>query len=231
MKLLSDIRRSHCEAFVKYLEKTNRSPKTIREYVAACKWIIGRLEEDAGIIRSPWTGVVLPESNPTERDVFSMDELSLIMEGLQHDVFCRPLFVIAANSGMTEGDICTLKWSEIDFRGGMIRRTRRKTGVQILLPLLPELANYLRSIPKLGEYVLPEHARRYLENRTSVSRAVKRFLESLGIKTCVEGKLKRVSVKDLHSMRHIFCYNAKKAGIPESTIQKMVGHAVLEIRG
>lgn len=229
VKLLSEIRRSHCEAFVKYLQDTDRSPKTIREYVAACKWIIGRLEEDAGIIRSPWTGVVLPESNPTTREVFTMDELAAIWDGLQNDPFCKPLFIIAANSGMTEGDICTLKWSEIDFRGGMIRRTRRKTGVQILLPLLPELANYLRSIPKIGEYVLPEHARRYLANRTSVSRHVKNFLESIGIKTCVQGKLQRVSVKDLHSMRHIFCYRAKKAGIPESTIQKMVGHAVLEM--
>jgi len=226
---LNDIRRSHCEAFVRHLAESNRSPKTIREYVASCKWVLSRLEEDAGLVRSPWSGVVLPESNPTHRDVFTMDELKLIWDGLQDDPFCKPLFIIAANSGLTEGDICTLKWSDIDFLGGMIRRVRRKTGVQILLPLLPELARYLESIPRTDEYVLPEHARMYLGSRTSVSRAVKRFLESVGIETCVQGGIHRVSVKDLHSMRHVFCYRAKKAGIPESTIQKMVGHAVLEM--
>ena len=28
-------------------------------------------------------------------------------------------------------------------------------------------------------------------------------------------------------MRHVFCYRAKRAGIPESIIKKFVGHAVL----
>jgi len=229
VKLLADIRRSHCEAFVKFLVDAKRSPKTIKEYVAACKWVMGRLEEDAGLVRSPWSGVILPASDPTAREVFTMDELKLIGDGLQNDPFCLPLFVIAANSGLTEGDICTLKWSEIDFSGGMIRRTRRKTGADILLPILPGLASFLRTIPHISEYVLPEHARMYLNNRTSVSRAVKRFLEGLGIETCVDGGLRRVSVKDLHSMRHVFCYQAKKAGVPEDLIAKMVGHKVLEM--
>ena len=36
-----------------------------------------------------------------------------------------------------------------------------------------------------------------------------------------------VSIKDLHSMLHVFCYRAKRAGIPESIIAKFVGHKVL----
>ena len=257
IKELSAVRRTHCEAYVSRLEKKGRfvkesdytmphkkngepvhikwsidhiSPKTIREIVCVCKWVFSRLEEDAGITRNPWNGVVLPAMEPVAREVFSMDELKLIWDGLQLDPFCKPLFVIAANSGMTEGDICTLKWSEIDFIGGMIRRIRRKTGQQIVLPLLPELANYLKNIPRFGEYVLPEHARRYLENQSNISYYVKQFLDRLGIQTQkkIPGR-KAVSVKDLHSLRHIFCYRAKKAGIPESTIQRMVGHAVLEM--
>lgn len=234
---LSDIRRSHCEAYVRrlvdegrFLEPKRISPKTIKEIASACKWVLSRLEEDAGLLHNPWVGVVLPAPDPVEREVFSMDELALIWDGLQRDTFCLPLFVIAANTGLTEGDICTLKWSEVDFFGGMLRRVRRKTGVGIDCPLLPELANYLRSLPRTGEYVLPEHARMYLGNSPSVSRKVKKFLEDLGIVTTVERPgMKAVSVKDLHSLRHLFAYRAKKYGIPESTIQKMVGHAVLEM--
>jgi integrase len=138
--------------------------------------------------------------------------------------------VIAANSGLTEGDICTLKWSEIDFAGRMIRRTRRKTGAEIILPLIPELAAYLSTLPRTSEYVLPEHAERYLKRRTSVPGKVKRFLESLGIKTTVSRDgIRNVSVKDLHSLRHIFCYRAKKAGVPEDLIAKMVGHKIVEM--
>ena len=233
---LSGIRRSHCEAYVRSLVDNGRfldpgpiSPKTVREIVAACKWVLSRLDEDAGLLSNPWSGVVLPAPDPTAREVFTMDELSVIWEGLARDTFCLPLFIVAANSGMTEGDICTLRWEEIDFIGEMIRRVRRKTGADITLPLLPELARYLQSIPRTDEYVFPEHARMYLNARPSVPRRVKRFLESLGIRTTVERNGRKVSVKDLHSMRHLFAYRAKKAGIPESTIQKMVGHKVLEM--
>lgn len=237
VKDLSALRRSHCEQYVRRLVDEGRflypkliSPKTVKEIVAACKWVISRLEEDAGVFRNPWTGVILPAPDPVKREVFTLDELKLIWDGLARDTFCLPLFIIAANSGLTEGDICTLKWSDIDFIGGMLRRDRNKTGVPIVLPLLPELARYLASLPRTDEYVLPKHASMYLSNRPSVSWRVKRFLEDLGIKTTIERPgMKAVSVKDLHSLRHLFAYRAKRAGIPESTIQKMVGHAVLEM--
>lgn len=259
---LAAIRKAHCEAYVAYLMEHGRfireiaytrkygrrrrrdtdvaytrrivgiGGKTIREIVTTCRWVMTRLEEDAGIARNPWVGVVIPASTAIDRDVFTSDELALIWQGLQTEDFLRPLFVIAANSGLTEGDICTLKWSDVDFLSSMIRRRRRKTGVEIVLPLLPELAAYLRSLPRTSEYILPEHAERYLttSKRGVISHRIKRFLEDLGIKTTVERQgYKAVSVKDLHSLRHIFCYRAKKAGIPESTIQRMVGHAVLEM--
>lgn len=234
---LSAIRRSHCEEYVRrlsdegrFLEPKRISPKTIREIASACKWVLTRLEEDAGVLHNPWNGVVLPAPDSVKREVFTMDELNLIWNNLARDTFCLPLFVIAANSGLTEGDICTLKWADLDFAGGMLRRDRNKTGIPIVLPLLPELARYLASLPRTDEYVLPKHAAMYLSNRTSVSYRVKQFLEGLGIKTTLERPgMQAVSVKDLHSMRHLFAYRAKKAGIPESTIQKMVGHAVLEM--
>ncbi len=251
---LSSVRKSHCEAYVSYLMRNGRfvreknfkpsrsgithgtwtvptiSPKTIREIVCVCKGVFTKLEEDAGLSRNPWTGVVLPENTPTERELFSKDELKLIWDGLQSNSFCRPLFIIAANSGLTEGDICTLKWSDVDFLGGMIRRTRRKTGAQILLPLLPELVAYLKSLPRTGEYVLPEHAELYLSHQALVSARVKGFLDNLGIESRrTEPGRKAVSVKDLHSMRHIFCYRARKAGIPEHVIAKYVGHKVVEM--
>jgi len=237
---LAQIKKSHCEEYLTKLIQRGKddgekklSPSTIRNHVVACKWVISRVEEDAGIMRNPFSGIVLPEPDHISREVFTMDELNLIWNGLQTDDFLRPLFIIAANSGLTEGDICTLKWSDIDFTASMIRKKRRKTGVDILLPLLPELANYLMTFPRTSEYILPEHAQLYLGKahmRNSISNRIIKFLEGLGIKTKLEREgMKAVSIKDLHSMRHIFCYRAKKAGISETLIQRMVGHAVLEM--
>lgn len=253
---LSAVRRCHCEAYVSYLVNNGRfnkevrhnitvgkkrkkvkeisytrnyllSPKTVKEIVGVCRWVFGKLSEDAGVVGDPWKDVVLPQKDPVDREIFTHDELQLIWEGIQHDDFCYPLFLVAANSGMTEGDICTLEWSEVDWAANCIRRDRRKTGADIILPLLPQLAEYLASLPRTGEYIFPEHAEIYLDikQRSKVSSRVVKFLQGLGIKTTKEIPGRRaVSVKDLHSMRHVFCYRASRAGIPRSSIAKMVGH-------
>ena len=251
---IADVRRPHCEEYVSHLVEHGRfikdvrygipvkrgtkevsyrreyglSPKTIRVIVGVCRWVFRRVAEDAGIVSDPWEGIQLPEPAPIDREIFSPSELRLIWNGIQSDAFCYPLFVVAANSGMTEGDICTLKWSEIEWGTGYIRRKRRKTGADIRLPLLPELSEYLQSLPRLGEYVFPDHAELYLRTPSAVSERVKSFLHGLGLVTTVEIPGRRsVSIKDLHSMRHVFCYRAKRAGIPESVIAKFVGHKVL----
>ena len=43
-----------------------------------------------------------------------------------------------------------------------------------------------------------------------------------------EGR-RAISVKDLHSMRHVFCYYAGQAGMPLSTVQSIVGHMTPEM--
>ena len=251
---LNHVRRAHCEAYVSYLVKNGRfvrevsyaqkrrrksisvayvrkysiGPKTIRETVSVCRRVFSLLEEDAGLVHNPWNGVILPIQDPVEREIFTPAELKLIWDGIQDNTFCYPLFMVAANSGMTEGDICTLRWDEIEWGSGCIRRKRRKTGTDIRLPLLPQLADYLRGIPRTGEYVFPEHAEMYLRQSSDVSERVKDFLNGLGLVTTVRLPGRRaVSVKDLHSMRHVFCYRAKRAGIPESVIAKFVGHKVI----
>ena len=77
-----------------------------------------------------------------------------------------------------------------------------------------------------SEYVFPKHAAMYLANSDGVSYRVKKFLEGLGIQTTrtPEGRTRAISVKDLHSCRHTFCYYAGLAGIPLAIVQAIVGH-------
>lgn len=101
-------------------------------------------------------------------------------------IFCRPLFLVAAVTGLTEGDICTLKWSEISWATRMIFRKRRKTQADLAIPILSTLEHYLRSLPRESEYVFPLHAEMYLKDASLISYRIKRFLEGLNIKTVKE---------------------------------------------
>ena len=105
-------------------------------------------------------------------------------------------------TALREGDICTLKWENIDFQDNVIRRRMNKTGNLVEIPIMNDLREYLLTQPSRGdsEYVFPGHARMYLDNPTGISYRIKQFLEGIGIKTTrkPEGRERSVSVKDLH---------------------------------
>ena len=95
------------------------------------------------------------------------------------------------------------------------------------IPISDQLYSLLASTSRTESvYVFPKHAEMYLSNPDGVSYRVKKFLEGLGIQTTKkpEGRTRAISVKDLHSCRHTFCYYAGLAGIPLAVVQSIVGH-------
>jgi integrase len=202
------------------------SPRTVNFYQVTCAEVFNLLKEDAGLQSNPFADILKMDVTDETREAFTPEELKLIYDNL--DNFTRPLFMMAVWTGLREGDICTLKWSDIDLEQRLIVRKTRKTGVKVKIPISDQLYDLIISMPHAGdsEYVFPEHARMYLSNSDGVSYRVKKFLEGLGIQTTriPEGRTRAISVKDLHSCRHTFCYYAGLAGIPISVVQSIVGH-------
>ena len=201
------------------------SARTIRLHQTVCAEVFTLLAKDAGILDNPFAGIRKMKSDAKTREAFTPAELKKIFDNL--DGFTRPLFTLAVWTGLREGDICTLKWSDIDLAARLITRETRKTGAVVHIPISNPLYDLLDATPRTdSEYVFPEHAAMYLDNPSGVSYRVKSYLENLGIQTTrtPDGRARAVSVKDLHSCRHTFCYYAGLAGIPLSVVQAVVGH-------
>ena len=223
-----------------YVLKGKLSQKTINTYLMTLSEVFQLLEHDAGIIENPFSGIPKMPKEAETREAFTEEELKLIGENLED--FTRPLFTIAIATALREGDICTLLWAEVDFKNAMILRQRmRKTGHPVEIPIMPPLMDYLHQLnaaskkrpeDEFSKYVLPEHAKMYLTNSSGVSYRIKQFLEdTCKIKTTriPEGRSRAVSVKDLHSCRHTFCYYAGLHGIPLPIVQSIVGHMTPEM--
>ena len=206
------------------------SPKTANIYLEACAEVFRLLSRDAGLAENPFDIPKLKKDAET-REAFSQEELRLIYDNL--DDFTRPLFTLAITTALREGDICTLRWSDINEAECLIRRVMNKTGNLVVIPISAKLLDYLRKQRKdpEAEFVFPEHAKMYQENPTGVSYRVKQFLERIGIETTrvPKGRSRAVSVKDLHSCRHTFCYYAGMQGIPLAVVQSIVGHMTPEM--
>lgn len=111
------------------------------------------------------------------------EETGRLFECSREDAKIYPLIVAAACTGMRIGDVCNLKWKDIDLKGGLIDCTTAKAGQRVTIPIFKRLATVLNehtAISGDGEppspFVFPSAARRYATNRTSIYEAVKPYL-------------------------------------------------------
>jgi integrase len=97
------------------------------------------------------------ESGVVHRKPFTPDELRALLETSRHDDFMHPLIVTAACSGMRRGDVCTLKWADVDMGGGMLTVKTSKTGGDVEIPIFAPLRNILEERRgKNKGFVFPE---------------------------------------------------------------------------
>ena len=95
-------------------------------------------------------------------------ELERLFDAARGDEFVYPLIVTAACTGMRCGDVCNLKWADVDLRNGLIECKTAKTGTRVTIPIigrLMDLLNDLSDIPGDGAepaaYVFPAAAAKY----------------------------------------------------------------------
>ncbi len=214
----------------KYAAQTKLSGRTVNVYHTTMKSVFERLYEDAGLDRNPFDFNFIVNSSET-REAFTLEDLKLINDNMEE--FVRPLFIIGLSTGLSEGDICTLRWR--DIQGNWIVRRRRKTNAPLEIPIPPVVKAFLEEIKQSGEedgeYILEKHAKMYLENPSGISYRFKKFLNEIGICTTrkVDGRSKAISIKDVHSLRHTYAYLAGVYGVPLSIVQSVLGHMTPEM--
>jgi len=236
---LQEVTKSMCEGYIANFRINGRTdrladaPKTIKQpsastvgmYINTLAEVFKLLKADAGLTINPFADIQKPlVRRRANREAFSLEDAKKIIT--EADDFTKPLFIMAFATALREGDICTLKWSEVDLQNDVITKYANKTAVKLEIPILNWLHDYLVKLPRKNAYVFPEHQKMYKENRTGVSYRVKAALRKMGFNTNVEfekGK-RAISTLDLHSCRHTFCTFAGLAGVPLIVVQGIVGH-------
>lgn len=251
-RYISQVTRAHAESYILRLRKSGRYTKTvsfvnrgggkrrkstyenpfsslsaatINRYHKTIREVLNVIGADGGLLENPFAAVPLMSEEKASREAFTQAEIESIMETAPP--FVRAIFIVGFFTALRAGDICTLRWDEILWEHGIIRRKLRKTKNIVEIPIMEPLRAFLCSqLGKDEEHVLPEHAAMYKKNPSGVTYRVKKYLESLGVVTQkkVAGRTRAVSVKDIHSLRHTFCYLAGVAGIPLVVVQSIVGH-------
>ncbi len=129
----------------------------------------------------------------------------------------KPLFVVALETGLTQSDLLSLKWSSVDLRGGWIRVARSKTKVEATITISDACREALmecRKRPAIGESVfLTAEGRSY--STATANRYFRKAKDLAGITRRFR----------FHDLRHSFASFLASRGVSVQIIAKALGHS------
>ena len=232
----------HCKGGSYQNKNTKLSASSINEYIVQLKQVFRILYDSAGLLENPFGQIEKAPKKSKKRDVFELHELEkidLYLKDLKNNpppfkrdrissLINEAIFTIGINTGLRKGDISRLRWSNIDFNKNAIEMELSKTGEEVFIPMTKPLYAFLKEKEqsRLNEFVTPELAEMYASNAEGITYRFKQMLGRLGIESLKvdQRRSRRISNKDIHSLRHTFCYLHGMQGTKLIILQSMVGH-------
>lgn len=134
------------------------SPTTVCNDLKALKAVYRWAVRREGMPRIPWEGAELPTPQ-THRDAYApLEDVKAILGGLDLTRDDHRAIYLAIQTGMRRSDIETLKWADLDFERGVLRKKLQKTAkrrkpITLGFPLVEEVVDALRPIRGIGPVV------------------------------------------------------------------------------
>jgi integrase len=188
-------------------------------------------------VRNPVRGVPRPRGGSADPDIryLTMEEVEAVLRAVPDDDLGRverPLYLMAAMTGMRRGELVGLRWGDVDWEAKRIRVRRsyvrgefgapksRRSSRSV--PLTDRLAGELQRHWEAASYnreqdlVFAHPVSRKPGTPLDGSKVLKRFKRALS----------RAGVREVrfHELRHTFGTRMAAAGVPMRTLQEWMGH-------
>lgn len=199
---------------------------------------------ERNLIKKPLGRIISPAHENPKIDVFTVSEQAVLKKYLINDIDESKLgILIALNTGLRIGEICGLKWEDVNFKESTIsvRRTIQRIKNMnselaepktLLVAGEPKTASSKRIVPvpsflmkylgyfyeqKKSNFIIPGSTHEFLDPRTYQYR----FHEYL--KDC--------NLRDLnfHALRHTFATRCIEVGVDTKTLSEVLGHSNVSI--
>ncbi|PWM38803.1 MAG: hypothetical protein DBX52_06305 [Clostridiales bacterium] len=224
------------QAFAEVLTADHKS-KTIKDILVILRQILA-FANVQGYCEAINTQVQLPKEQKRKPDVLSlMQQQRLILYLTQNMDLQRLGILICLHTGIRLGEICGLRFEDIDFENGMIRirrtiqRIRNENGGTRFLIDTPKTEHSLREIPVteflmryLNPYRLCKKTAYLLTGTIEFTQPrtyQNRFLQYL--KAC------GLPAVNFHALRHTFASRAVELGFDIKSLSEILGHASVNI--
>lgn len=250
-KKLVDLRTIDFQKYYTVLLKTKpvSNIKSINRYISTC---INEAVRQGYINKNYTVSVRLPKSEENETiNVLSLEEQKKFINYIKtNDVELKNFFIIALGTGMRQGEIMGLKWSDINFKTKTIKITRSLKKVTFIDADGSRRSEYIEQTPKtkssVREIPISESIMTSLKDQERIQKLNKLYIDnSLYIQsdyvftdkvgnTIDKNKpnrhfraiLKELNITPIkfHSLRHTFATRLFERDVPVKTVQALLGH-------
>ena len=182
------------------------------------------------IPRNPTDGTTIPRLVKTEKTVLLESQIEKFMKTIENDEVWHDLFFMELMTGLRRGEICALKWNDIDEKNRIlhVRKTIRYAKKQLIV-------GETKTNEGNRKIVLPASVMDMLMKRKEKSISEWIFPKSLNPTMPIDPAsayrrlkeiLKEADLPDMrfHDLRHTFATHAATSGIDPRTLAGILGH-------
>ncbi len=178
-------------AFIVAEENREVAGRTLNSVLSLLKGAFHNLRREGGFIENPFDGIVTRDEETIHRKPFSVEEIRAIVDAAQQNDLFRNLIITGLCTAMRRGDVCQLKWADVNLAKRMISVKTAKTGERVWIPIFPLLYDELSKLPHEGEYCFPEAAWLYQRKPDDVNRRLNAVFRAAGfVELDEEGKVR-----------------------------------------
>ena len=183
------------------------------------------------IANNPTNGTTIPKNNYPEKQILGDEQLETFLEEIKKEEYWCDFFYVEVMVGLRRGEICGLKWSDIDLSANKLRversvgikkgggisigETKTNTGIRtIIMP--PSVSDVLqrRKQTAISAWVFPSFLNPEQPIHPEAAyRKLKVILKHAGL-----------PMIRFHDLRHTFATHAMKGGVDAKTLSGILGH-------
>ena len=179
-----------------------------------------------------------PQNIKKGQMVFNQQEQVQLIHATLNNLNCRTFgILLCINSGLRIGEICALKWGDIDLSTGVLHVTKTlqriytenqesKTGIIITAPKTPtsvrEVPLSKRILSIINSFTNREESHYVLTN-------TEHYMEPRSFRRFYKLFLKENDIKELHfhCLRHTFATRCIEGGADYKSVSEILGHATI----